>query len=85
MSSIQVSIYILTSSDNRNEHNASELKGATSAIDPVSMATQTNPPKRSWHYLDTVSTDKHGRLNYNLSVEQCPFHPGLYPLMFLVK
>ncbi|XP_019853987.1 PREDICTED: membrane-associated phosphatidylinositol transfer protein 2-like [Amphimedon queenslandica] len=41
--------------------------------------------ERAWCYLDSASTDKHGRISYPLSPEQVPSAPGVYPLIYLVK
>ena len=41
--------------------------------------------ERAWSYLDSTSTDKHGRISYPLSPEQVPSTPGVYPLIYLVK
>jgi hypothetical protein len=39
----------------------------------------------SWNYIETVTTNKRGRISYTLTGPQSPAIPGVYPLMFLVK
>ena len=40
--------------------------------------------QKEWRYLDSVSTDKHGKVVYSLTPEP-PLTEGLYPITFLVK
>lgn len=40
---------------------------------------------RNWIYIDELKTDKHGRITYDLIIDQHISKPGVYPLMCLVK
>lgn len=41
-------------------------------------------PKPKWHFIETLTTDKHGRCCFTLPDDR-QLMPGLYPITFLVK
>ena len=46
------------------------------------MYVLTENPKPSWEYMGSDVTDKHGKVMFSLARS---FHPGVYPIKFLVK
>ena len=70
-SSFQIDIYMLAHPDDTRKENEATI-----------LSKDTN---RCWRYIDTLSTDKHGRVSYNLSMEEFPLSAGIYPIIFLVK
>ena len=58
---------------------------APHAAESVELEQASKDVCRTWINLATVSTDKHGRINYTMTPEETPSAVGIYPVIFLVK
>lgn len=70
----QVDVYMLKEKGTGDGGSRGSIQGAA----------RMKRRQKEWQYLDSVSTDKHGRVTYSLTPEP-PLPQGLYPVTFLVK